>query len=322
VTQSTQTDTNEYPGEPDQPSTGLEGLGALLRQAREELGLTVGQVASSMRLSDRVVERLESETVDFADAPVYLRGYLRNYARLVHQEALLPTTAPEPMAPTAWEPARSEDHPWVRLWEGVAHRSAYLVATLLVIGTLAAWVYQPGTSPADGESLVTRDAIDAELLADATRQTPSAPARRGAQPASMTPLPMVSSSTSPRADVDEMEAVVLAGPLREDVGEVSSVEPEASPEGVSQAPPQSANERVLVIRATQDSWVQVEQGDSRLVYDLIQAGGERRVVVESDAPIQLLLGYAPGVEVLWAGETLDLAPHTRADVARLSLQAQ
>jgi cytoskeleton protein RodZ len=75
--------------------------GALLRAAREAAGLSVEAVAQQLKLSPRQVRALEGD--DFASLPgrTFVRGFLRNYARLVALDAnrvlaALPTAAETP----------------------------------------------------------------------------------------------------------------------------------------------------------------------------------------------------------------------------------
>ena len=60
-----------------------ENIGAALRGAREAAGYSIADVAERMRLSRHLVENLEAERFEFFPVSVFLRGYLRSYARLL-----------------------------------------------------------------------------------------------------------------------------------------------------------------------------------------------------------------------------------------------
>lgn len=66
------------PGKVDERDTG-----AVLRAAREEAGLSVPEVAQHLKLTVRLVEAIEADDRQRFPPPVYLRGFVRNYARLV-----------------------------------------------------------------------------------------------------------------------------------------------------------------------------------------------------------------------------------------------
>ena len=60
-----------------------EGPGAALQAAREAQQLSVPQVADRLKLSSAAVTALEANDWDRLPAPVFVRGYIRAYARLM-----------------------------------------------------------------------------------------------------------------------------------------------------------------------------------------------------------------------------------------------
>jgi cytoskeleton protein RodZ len=63
------------------PGPGSPGV--LLRMAREGLGLSIEEVADRLRLGEALVLAMEEDRFGLLGAPVFARGYLRNYAALV-----------------------------------------------------------------------------------------------------------------------------------------------------------------------------------------------------------------------------------------------
>ena len=55
-------------------------LGELLRKAREEKGWSLAQVEEATRIRSAYLQALEEEAYDRLPAPVYTRGFLKNYA--------------------------------------------------------------------------------------------------------------------------------------------------------------------------------------------------------------------------------------------------
>ena len=64
-------------------STGRPGPGQRLREGRLRRGLEVEWVANQLHLKPYMVEALETNDYDQLPSPVFVKGYLRNYARLV-----------------------------------------------------------------------------------------------------------------------------------------------------------------------------------------------------------------------------------------------
>ena len=72
----------EIPAEKPLLDTG-GSLGGALRTAREARGLSVHKVAQDMHVSDDVIQALEHDDFAHLGAPIFVRGHLRNYARLL-----------------------------------------------------------------------------------------------------------------------------------------------------------------------------------------------------------------------------------------------
>ena len=74
----------------------------------------------------------------------------------------------------------------------------------------------------------------------------------------------------------------------------------------------------LVVRTEGEAWIEIKDAaDRMLVSSLNPAGSER--VVRGKPPYQLVIGNASNVRVLYDDKLIDLAPHTRQDVARLTV---
>ncbi|TWG92551.1 cytoskeleton protein RodZ [Luteimonas sp. J16] len=86
---------------------GHAGDGERLRKAREAAGLEVAEVARRLKMPVKVVEALENEDWGSLDAPVFVRGQLRSYARLLGLkiDEALPAASPAlPIEPARLEP--------------------------------------------------------------------------------------------------------------------------------------------------------------------------------------------------------------------------
>lgn len=85
---------------PEMPTAAT--LGALLRQAREQQGYSLGEVAERLKFPARQVEALEAGVYEGLPEPVFIKGFLRSYARLLgvdeaqlneQMKAIFPTDA-------------------------------------------------------------------------------------------------------------------------------------------------------------------------------------------------------------------------------------
>ena len=71
----------------EKSSTQQRGPGDVLRAARESAGMSVEQVADKLHLLQSVVSSLEKDCYDRIRGETFVRGYLRNYARLLGVDA-------------------------------------------------------------------------------------------------------------------------------------------------------------------------------------------------------------------------------------------
>jgi cytoskeletal protein RodZ len=65
----------------DKKHTGGEDLGSYLRRAREERALSLGDVSAATKVPRASLELLESGNIERLPAEVFVRGFIRSYAR-------------------------------------------------------------------------------------------------------------------------------------------------------------------------------------------------------------------------------------------------
>ncbi len=124
-------------------------LGEILRQAREDKGLSLAQVEEAIKIRCTYLQALEEGDFERLPAPVYLRGFLKNYAQFLGLDVEQMLSLYEgPRAQTETSVPRMLDEPleplsWRRWWP--------LVVVLLVIvaAAIGLWSYERyyGTLP-------------------------------------------------------------------------------------------------------------------------------------------------------------------------------
>jgi len=66
----------------------MANVGEQLRQAREGLGWSVGDVAESTKIKSEHIRALEAGDYESFAAPIYIRGFVRTYATLLKLDTL------------------------------------------------------------------------------------------------------------------------------------------------------------------------------------------------------------------------------------------
>ena len=171
----------------DSSNDALAGCGERLRAARMAAGLSIDDVASRLRMPARVVSSLEAEDWARLGAPVFVRGQVRSYSRLLGL-----TTAPMMAALDVGpvEPSKlvSRTHtPKAQWWaEQIGRRLVYIVLTLSL--AIPAWV---ATRQHLSGEMQSATPLDAPLEPATNADVPAKPATPRTVVASMTPMPPV-----------------------------------------------------------------------------------------------------------------------------------
>ncbi len=280
----------------DETPPPAASAGARLREAREAAGMTIDAVAQQLKLAPRQVKALEDD--DFAQLPgrTFIRGFMRNYARLVRldPEALL-AALPEGGA------APSLEHP-------------SLASTTRVIGELPA--------DAHGKPKAARWAIPLALVAivavGAVYEFARPLAEHGKAPAGKTagapaaPTPAPAPAPAPQA----VDASPPAAPAESGAPAAAAGAPPAA-EVV--APVAAAGDAPLVFVFRGTSWIEVKDAKGAIVLSTIGYPGATHAVGGA-LPLDVVLGNAEAVAVTWRGAPFDAAPFTKQNVAKFTVK--
>ena len=291
--------------------------GHLLRQAREKYGLSQQEAARDLRLTSKVINAIEENDFELIPSFVFARGYIRSYARHVglDGQALVaefdaaygvPNNSAKPMSTIRKGGQQSKPgDAWVKL-----------ISIVFVIGLIAVsivWWQSQNGSP-----------MLSKLASVAVANPAGATVVEGidADGANLDLLLLAANESEVDATVPEAEQA-----QESEVAEVIAAEADAATEVVKEQAAQVVadvvvllpNQARLVMVFDKDCWVEIKDGNGKMILsDLYSAGDTIDQVVT--APIEILLGRSSGVATMtFDGQTIDLKPHTRKDIARLTL---
>lgn len=118
----------------DMGSRQLSGLGALLKAEREKRGLSHDQVVEITRLRRHFIEALENEDWNNLPSSVFVRGFIRSYARTLNLDE-------EKVFDLYESIATDETVPLKPLIEPSITKRGWLVLLILIVGVMAAIIY-------------------------------------------------------------------------------------------------------------------------------------------------------------------------------------
>jgi cytoskeleton protein RodZ len=262
--------------------------GAILSKARGTLGFSVLDVARHLKIAPEQVEALEADAYDELPGRVFVRGFLRNYAKLVgvDPQSLLRSIDGEMSGPELVELRTPSEI--VMPQEDRARWPLYSALAAFVVVALLA-VYEFGFNEP-----VERNVPSPAAAPDAAGES-VAPSPRNAEQQDKPVDPVAPSSPT-------ASETVLA-----DGGDVHA------------AASGAVAERQLHMRFDQDSWVEIRDGNNKVIFaKLSRAGRQERVT--GTPPFEVTVGNARGVRLKYEDKPVDLAPYTGVAVARLTLR--
>ena len=321
------------------------GPGDLLQAGRTEMGLSLEDVASRMHLSADIVESIEANEFSDITAPIFVKGYLRAYARIVSLDE-------DEMIQQYLEYYSNEDPPigsTSKMLPEIStsdRRIKWFTYLLILLGVLlAVWWWNKYQTTTDVVSLDVQQTteiqqveiaeqtprveieVESEMTVDTSSvDTPAvvdSAVETGSSVVAESPETPVEADAAPGVDVEpEVVVFTIAEPVQEPD---ETNQPPAEIE--SEAPQDSDAESIelsdaimrlvtgsdqlgLVVNA--DSWVEINDArGNRLVYRLVRA--YQKFNLTGQAPFTVFFGNAYGVEVTFNDEPIDIISRIRND---------
>ena len=236
--------------------------GQYLSRARAARGLSVADIAQTLKFSERQIEALERDDYQLLSGATFIRGFIRNYARILKIDPVPLIAMLEAGAPLAAVEVVAPDNMGDAVPRAFMQRYARLggVAVVVLAISAVAYLWLPGFL--NKEVIVTR-----------------------------TPQPAPGAGTIVDGGVEMAAPTVFTAP--------------------------AANSQ-LVVDFDDRSWIEIKDATENVVLTGEFPGGFHQDIV-GHAPFQLWIGNAAAVRVRQGNHAIDLLPHTREGVARLTV---
>lgn len=310
---------NELPAEVPEAIAEIPSVGAALRAAREAKGLPVADIARALKLGARQVEALEQDEWSGLPGTTFIRGFVRNYARMVDIDAAPLMLSLDALLTKPLDTLKVSETVPATMSTSSRSRDGLVVgvgAAMLVLAALGYFLLPDdlGTLRANIQRLIDGDVggQTGSLTPQATPE-PAQPSQEGLFPPGVTANQLIAPQL-PAAGGAAEPAISPAQEIQPSVQPAvqAAVQPAKSPDPASN-PPQ------LRFVVTQESWVEIRDRDGAVVFSQRLSSGAEQAV-SGKGPLSLVIGFAPGVRLFSHGKAVDLAPHTKGDVARLVLE--
>jgi len=273
-------------------------LGRILSQERERQGLSRTEVAQRLHMSASQIEAIEGGEYSRLPRGPFLRGFVRNYGKLLGIDtgtllSQLAQVAPRNAAPDIVVP--SQNIRFDPMGERLA--SPYVKAGVLAVVVVALafaamywWLFIRPIPSASQAKKAAAEKAAAESPRGGPPQQIAAPPISAPDPVPPSPAPTMSEGAEPARD------------------------------GASQAEAaRQAGMRTLQLRFHAESWVEVRDAQGTVLFSRLNAPGSAAEVV-GPPPLSVVVGNAPRVDVTYEGRDFPLEPHTKVAVARFTLE--
>ncbi len=277
---------------------GMNTPGRQLAAARESCGLTVADIARQLKLSSRQIEALETGNYARLPGTVFVRGFIRNYARLVKLDAapLLEYTERQlrPVLQPAPELTPPVDIPFSNGRES-RWRNYGLAALVLLIPMVFFGSYYDESPESPEKSrqieLPPPQVMTGDAVAAAAQTQFATASDAGPEPAPQPALIPKSEQNPPEKPTQGERSAVASRP----------------------------GEHRVRLRFERESWVEIRDRHGRKIFSQFNPAGTDQAV-SGTPPLTLIVGNAAGVRLTHNDQPVDLVPHIKVDVARLTLE--
>lgn len=328
------------------PDAGNRGAGEILRRARETQNMTLEGLASTIKVTPAKLEALELGQFDRLPDANFTRALAMTVCRALKvdpSEVLASLPAAKPTALAEGKPPLNQpfkdvrggsplfDHHWD--WSNLL-TFKWLAPMLLLLGALGIYVLPDSVDvPAWFQQVLQMaprpaEVIKAEQAASATQlELPvAASAVEAAVPASAG-LDAASSAAASAVLPEVPASSIGLAPLvldRTDAAAPAPVSGRAPDPRLAQAasavaPASGPAGGALVLAVRGASWVEVRDAKGVKLLSRNVLAGEH-LALDGVAPLSLSIGNAPGVQLSYKGQPVDLTASTRNNVARLELK--
>jgi cytoskeleton protein RodZ len=259
-----------------------QSVGQQLRAAREAARLSLDEVAHALKFSPRQIEALEADNFDALPGATIVRGFVRGYARLLRLDADALLRQLEPVMPSIPAEVRPPGNMGVASQpRGVRELSPLVTIAIVLLLAASMLVLWHFFGPSTTRTMTTANAPVNALEAPLTQPVPA-----------------------------ESQSMPVVAPL--------------VPTGEGAMPtqmvlPPDVGLPTLRFAFADRSWVEVTDASRQLLHSGENPGGSQ-LTLTGKPPFEIVVGNAGKVTLTYGEKVVDLMPHMRAEVARLTLE--
>ena len=262
-------------------------VGRRLRAAREAARMSISDVAQTLKFSPRQIELIEADNYAALPGTTIVRGMTRSYARLLKLDAEVLLSLLDERTPVLTADVRPPENMGEAEYAGAPRQMSLLasaaIVILLVALLLAMWhFFGPAITP-KANGVVSQSAKEPAFPPPGASISPAGPGSPVVAAVQTTPAatPVITQSSGTESSISATPALKFVFQGR--------------------------------------SWLEVVDGQQQVLYTGENVAG-KELVLSGKPPFDVRVGNAANVKLTYGERSIDLVPHTRAEVARLTVE--
>ncbi|MDE3021896.1 MAG: DUF4115 domain-containing protein [Pseudomonadota bacterium] len=319
-------------------------VGQKLRLERQRQGMSIEATASKLHLSVGQVEAIEADDYSSLPAMMFVRGFIRNYAKLLHleSEGLLACLPQVPVLDQSrisvpgeriffrdnvpFPSTRRRD--WHEKMLQVLLVVAFAIVLILIFFHVeVVRMLTHGAHPVPlGEK---KESVGVLSHPGFQASAQSRPVAEVTSPGSQSLGSATDSNSHSAAQAASPNLQPTGIPVNTENGitpksaSKTSISQKTNPvsvsDGISVPPANNAARGQIVLVFNASSWVQVTDSSGKSLESGLNQP-HTKLVLHGEPPYHVVIGNAPEVELVYNGKPVDLGPFTHSNIARLNLE--
>ena len=301
-----------------QNTEASETVGEILRNKREEIGLSLDEISEKLNLDSNLIELLENNDFEKFKVETYLKGYLRAYSKLLgidgdriiklYKESN-PEMEPEILPDVKPKNQKNSSDRSVKLF-------SYIIGLSIVLSMLIWYQKNITIKPDANNNNIGNIELNKNNKINGVDTSYKIITHSDYWQWPIDNIPDRYRDSGENDNSKSVKNEKIKDNIKENVIQEEVLETEESPIYETQ---QSADTVVLNLRG--DSWIEIyDREGNRLFLDLARSG--KNYIINGDSPFDILLGAANEVSVEFNGSLVNIEPYIRYGIARFTLPTE
>ena len=301
-----------------QNTEASETVGEILRNKREEIGLSLDEITEKLNLDSNLIELLENNDFEKFKVETYLKGYLRAYSKLLgidgdriiklYKESN-PEKEPEILPDVKPKNQKNSNDRSIKLF-------SYIIGLSIALSMLIWYQKNITIKPDANNNNIGNIELNKNNKINGVDTSYKIITHSDYWQWPIDNIPDRYRDSGENDNSKSVKNEKIKDNIKENVIQEEVLETEESPIYETQ---QSADTVVLNLRG--DSWIEIyDREGNRLFLDLARSG--KNYIINGDSPFDILLGAANEVSVEFNGSLVNIEPYIRYGIARFTLPTE